>query len=229
MLMNVGTAPRPSRHRLLATLGWQIDAQPPVYALEGSVFAAGAVVQWLRDGLGMIGSAAEIEALAASVADAGGVRLVPAFAGLGSPHWDPTARGLLIGLTRGTSRGHLARAALDAIVLQSAELLDAMQRDAGGPLSELRVDGGAAANDLLMQLQADILGVPVVRPRVTETTALGAAYLAGIATGVWDGVDEIGALWQAGRRFEPRIGADQRAAELADWRRAVERAKGWAQ
>ena len=228
MLMNVGNEPRASRHRLLATVGWQVARQPAVYALEGSVFAAGAVVQWLRDGLGMISAAAEIEALAGAVDDAGGVRFVPAFTGLGSPHWDPTARGLVIGLTRGTTRAHLARAVLDSIVLQSAELLDAMQLDAGGPLSELRVDGGAAANNLLMQLQADILGVPVSRPVVAETTALGAAYAAGLAVGFWSGVDELRANWHESRRFEPRIGADQRAAQLADWRRAVERAKGWA-
>ena len=188
----------------------------------------GATVQWLRDGLGMIASVAEIEALAASVPDAGGVVLVPAHAGLGAPYWDPYARAALLGMTRGTTRAHVARAALDAIALQSAELLSVMEQDAGRPLAELRVDGGAAANDLLLQLQADALGVPVVRPQVTETTALGAAFLAGLAVGFWQDEAETSALWREDLRFEPRTGADERAARLADWRRAVERSLGWA-
>jgi glycerol kinase len=184
MLLNTGARAVPSRHGLLTTRCAQRGSKPQ-YALEGSVFIAGAVVQWLRDGLGIIRASNEIEALAASVQDAGGVYLVPAFSGLGAPHWDPYARGTMLGLTRGTTRAHIARAALEAIAFQSAEVLHAMQKDASMRLKELRVDGGAAANDMLMQFQADILGVPVVRPKVLETTALGAAYLAGLATGVW--------------------------------------------
>jgi glycerol kinase len=197
------------------------------YALEGSVFIAGAVVQWLRDGLKVISSAAEIEALARTVPDAGGVYLVPAFAGLGAPHWDAYARGAMLGLTRGTTAAHLARAALESIAFQSAEVLAAMQRDSGARLAELRVDGGATANSLLMQFQADLLGVPVVRPRVAETTALGAAYLAGLAVGVWPGRDAIAAQWQRERVFEPGMSRDEAHARLAGWARAVERAKGW--
>jgi glycerol kinase len=197
------------------------------YALEGSVFIAGAVVQWLRDGLKIIAAAGDIEALAASVPDAGGVYLVPAFAGLGAPHWDAYARGAIVGLTRGTTGAHLARAALESIAFQSAELLLAMRRDAEVELGELRVDGGAAANDLLMQCQADLLGVPVVRPRVLETTALGAAYLAGLAVGVWRNRDAIAAQWVRDRVFEPRLSRDQADSRLAGWARAVERAKAW--
>jgi glycerol kinase len=196
--------------------------------LEGSVFVAGAVVQWLRDGLGLIERSEHIEALARQAPDSGGVVLVPAFVGLGAPHWDPDARGLLIGVTRGTSRAHVARAALESIAFQSNDVLVAMQRDARRPLTELRVDGGAARNDLLMQFQADVMGVPVVRPEITETTALGAAYLAGLATGVWSGVDEIERLWRAERRFEPLMSADQREMLGAQWRRAVDRARQWA-
>jgi glycerol kinase len=188
----------------------------------------GATVQWLRDGLGIIATTAEIEPLAASVSDAGGVFLVPAHAGLGAPYWDPHARGALLGMTRGTHRAHIARAALDAIALQSAELLAAMQRDSAQPIVELRVDGGAAANNLLLQLQADALGVPVVRPRVTETTALGAAFLAGLATGFWQDEAELAALWQIDRRFEPRIGEAQRQEQAAAWQRAVARSLDWA-
>jgi glycerol kinase len=186
------------------------------------------VVQWLRDGLGLIREAAEVEALARQVEDSGGVYLVPAFAGLGAPYWDSSARGAIVGLTRGTTRAHLARAALESIALQSAELLAAIQDDCGGSITELRVDGGAACNDLLMQLQADALGIAVVRPAVTETTALGAAYLAGLAVGFWGGVDEIASMWAADRRFEPAMSADQRQARLAQWRRAVERSRHWA-
>ena len=231
MLMNTGTAPVRSRNQLLTTVGWQGPAQQPrrtAYCLEGSVFMAGATVQWLRDGLQLIQSAPEVEALAAMVPDTGDVYLVPAFAGLGTPHWDGHARGTLVGMTRGTTRAHIARAALESIALQVADVFDAMARDSGIALTELRVDGGACRNNLLMQMQADFLGVPVVRPRVTETTALGAAYLAGLATGFWRGADEISAQWGVERRFEPAMAAPARAAKLARWREAVQRSKGWA-
>jgi glycerol kinase len=228
MLMNVGAAPQPSANRLLATALWQRAGAPAVYALEGSVFVGGAVVQWLRDGLQLFGRAEEVEALAAQVPDSGGVMLVPAFTGLGAPYWDAQARGLMIGMTRGTTKAHVARAALESIALQSADVLAAMQKDAQQPITQLRVDGGAARNDLLMQMQADLSGVPVVRPRVTETTALGAAYLAGLATGVWASQEEIAALWQVDRRFEPAIDEDARAERLTRWQRAVQRAREWA-
>jgi glycerol kinase len=192
------------------------------------VFVGGAVVQWLRDGLQLFGRAEEVEALAAQVPDSGGVMLVPAFTGLGAPYWDAQARGLMIGMTRGTTKAHVARAALESIALQSADVLAAMQKDAQQPITQLRVDGGAARNDLLMQMQADLSGVPVVRPRVTETTALGAAYLAGLATGVWASQEEIAALWQVDRRFEPAIDEDARAERLTRWQRAVQRAREWA-
>jgi glycerol kinase len=185
-------------------------------------------VQWLRDGLGLVARAEEIEALAASCSDAGGVTFVPAFAGLGAPHWDADARGMMIGVTRGTSKANIARAALESIAQQSADVLEAMQRDAGAPLTELRVDGGAARNNMLMQLQADLVGVPVVRPRVTETTALGAAYLAGLAVDFWDGPDEIVSLWQIDRRFEPQMPIADRERLRGEWKRAVERTRGWA-
>jgi len=227
LLMNTGPQPMASRHQLLTTVGWQRQGHT-TYLLEGSVFMGGATVQWLRDGLGLIDSAREVEALAASVADNGGVYLVPAHTGLGAPYWDPFARGALFGMTRGTTRAHIARAALEAIAFQSAELLKAMERDAGHRLSELRVDGGAAHNDLLMQFQADLLGVPVVRPQVTETTALGAAFLAGLAVGFWQDEAEIAALWQADRRFEPAMPETRRAALFGDWQRAVERTLNWA-
>jgi glycerol kinase len=227
MLLHTGASPIASRHGLLATRAASAIGAPE-FALEGSVFIAGAVVQWLRDGLGLIKSSREVEALAATVPDAGGVFLVPAFAGLGAPHWDAYARGAALGLTRGTTAAHFARAALESIAFQSAEVLTAMQNDAGLALAELRVDGGATANDLLMQFQADLLGVPVVRPRVAETTALGAAYLAGLATGVWRTAAEIAAQWQRDREFTPRMSRDEASARLAGWRRAVERAKDWA-
>jgi glycerol kinase len=228
MLMNVGAWPQPSANRLLATAGWRIGTRATTaYMLEGSVFVAGAVVQWLRDGLGLFERSEHVEALARQAGDNGGVFLVPAFVGLGAPHWDPDARGLLIGITRGTTRAHLARAALESIAFQSTDVMDAMQRDAHRPITELRVDGGAARNDLLMQFQADVMGVPVVRPEVTETTALGAAYLAGLATGVWSTLDELSEMWRAERRFEPMMKDDQRAALLAQWRRAVERSRLW--
>jgi glycerol kinase len=230
MLMNTGAQRVPSRNRLLTTVGWRGPEGPThmAYCLEGGVFMAGATVQWLRDGLQIIQSAAEVESLAAQVADTGDVYLVPAFAGLGTPDWDGYARGTLVGMTRGTTRAHIARAALEAIALQSADVFAAMGRDSQIALRELRVDGGASRNNLLMQLQADFLGVPVVRPQVTETTALGAAYLAGLATGFWRDADEIGAQWQADRRFEPKLAEGERVAKLARWREAVERSKGWA-
>jgi glycerol kinase len=230
LLLNVGAGPRASAHRLLATAGWQLGAgaaRRRCYALEGSVFIGGAVVQWLRDGLGLIAHAGEVEALAAQVPDAGGLALVPAFTGLGAPHWDANARGLLIGITRGATRAHVARAALESIALQSAEVLQAMAEDAGQPLRELRVDGGAAGNDLLMQMQADFAGVPVVRPRLTETTALGAAWLAGLAVGFWRDQAELAATWRADRRFEPAMPAAERAERLRQWQRAVARAREW--
>ena len=227
LLLNTGAHAVASTNNLLTTVAWNRPAGLD-YALEGSVFIGGAVVQWLRDGLRIIDRAPEVEALAASVPDNGGVYLVPAFAGLGAPHWDAYARGTITGLTRGATRAHIARAALESIAFQSADVLAAMEKDAGITLSELRVDGGAAANDLLLQFQADILGVPVVRPQVLETTALGAAYLAGLAVGYWRGDADVAANWRVDRRFEPAMPA-ARAAELrAAWDRAVGRAKGWA-
>lgn len=235
MLMNVGQKIVTSRNHLLATVGWGLPhakASPgweTSYMLEGGVFMAGAAVQWLRDGLGIIQRSHDVEALAASVSDTDDVFLVPAFAGLGAPYWDPYARGTLVGMTRGTTRAHIARATLEAIALQSAELLDCMNADSGITLTELRVDGGAARNDLLMQMQADLLGVPVVRPRVPESTALGAAGLAGLAVGFWTNIEEFQQQWQAERVFEPNWPADVRLARLNRWRQAVALAKGWAQ
>jgi len=227
LLINTGHEAVASRNNLVTTVAWKRgDALD--YALEGSVFIGGAVVQWLRDGLQIIRSAPEVEALAASVPDGGGVYFVPAFAGLGAPHWDAYARGSIFGLTRGATAAHLARGALESIAFQSADVLDAMQKDAGITLSELRVDGGATANNLLMQFQADILGVPVVRPQVLETTALGAAYLAGLAVGYWKSTDDIAANWRVDRRFEPRMAAARVAELRGGWQKAVERAKGWA-
>ena len=226
MLMNTGKQPVASKNKLLSTVGWQLETGT-AYCLEGSVFMGGATIQWLRDGLQIIQSAADVEALAESVPDCGGVYLVPAFTGLGTPHWDPYARGAMLGLTRGTTQAHIARAALEAIALQSADVFAVMSQDAGFSLSELRADGGAAANNLLMQLQADYSGVPVVRPKVLETTALGAAYLAGLAVGFWSGLDEIASQWQVDRCFEPKINPDERAAKLARWHKAVARAKAW--
>ena len=225
MLMHTGSDIIQSKNKLLTTCAAQVNEQPQ-YALEGSVFIAGAVVQWLRDGLGIIKSALEVESLACSVPDNGGVYFVPAFAGLGSPHWDPYARGIISGLTRGSTAAHIARAALEGIAYQTADVLDAMQADCGIKIPELRVDGGAARNDILMQFQADMLGVPVVRPRVTETTALGAAYLAGLAVAYWKNAGEIDAQWQVERRFEPALPQTQVQALRAGWRRAVGRAKG---
>ena len=224
-LMHVGEAPRASAHKLLATVAWGLGDRLE-YALEGSVFTGGAVVQWLRDGLGIIDSAAEVEQLAASARDTGDVFLVPAFTGLGTPHWDPRARGTLIGLTRGTTAAHVARAALEGIAFQVADVLEAMAADSRVELGELAVDGGAARNDLLLQLQADLLGVPIVRPKNTETTALGAAYLAGLAAGVWPDRSHITAGVE--RRFEPGMSRDEAASKRARWAQAVERSRNWA-
>ena len=227
LLMNTGRNAVTSTNNLLTTVAWQRDGATD-YALEGSVFIGGAVVQWLRDGLKIIGAAAEIEALAASVPDNGGVYLVPAFAGLGAPHWDAYARGAMFGLTRGATSAHIARAALEAIAFQNVDVLNAMQTDAGITLTELRVDGGAAANNLLMQIQADILGVPVVRPRVLETTALGAGYLAGLAVGYWKDAADVAANWRVDRVFEPAMPQERVAALRSGWNKAVARAKDWA-
>ncbi len=227
MLMNTGTEAVPSKNNLLTTVAWEREGRTE-YALEGSIFIAGAVVQWLRDGLGLIDSASEVEALAASVPDNGGVYLVPAFAGLGAPHWDPYARGTILGLTRGTTAAHLARAALESIAFQVADVLEAMEADAGIRLAELRVDGGASKNDLLLQFQADLLRVPVVRPKVLETTALGAAYLAGLAVGFWDGLDDLAEQWVEDRRFLPAMPEEEVRRLREGWKKALERAKGWA-
>jgi glycerol kinase len=225
MLMHTGERMLPSANGLIATSAAQLAGQRPQYALEGSVFIGGAVVQWLRDGLRAIRASAEVQALAETVPDAGGVVFVPAFTGLGAPYWNPDARGAVVGLTRGTTVAHIARAALESIAFQSAALLRAMERDALGagaaPVSELRVDGGASVNDLLMQFQADLLGLPVVRPTCVETTALGAAFLAGLATGVWRDAEELAAHWQVDRRFEPRMSRDEAGQRQADWDRAV--------
>ncbi len=232
MLMNTGSKPVVSKNKLLTTVGWQLDTKDKVkaqatYCLEGSVFMGGATIQWLRDGLQIIQSAADVQPLAASVPDTGDVYLVPAFAGLGTPYWDPYARGALLGMTRGTTRAHIARAALEAIALQSADVFTAMSLDAGLGLKALRVDGGASKNDLLMQMQADFLGVPVVRPKVLEATALGAAYLAGLAVGFWASTEELAALWQIDKTFEPKISADARAVKLARWHKAVGQSRRW--
>ena len=226
MLMHTGAEPIVSKNNLLTTIAWRIGDRTE-YALVGSIFIAGAVVQWLRDGLGIIPSSAAIEKLAAKVPDAHGVYFVPAFTGLGAPHWDQYARGLIAGLTRGTTAAHLARAALEGIAFQVMDVLKAMEADAGIRLKELRVDGGACANNLLMQFQADLLGVPVVRPKVSETTALGAAYLAGLAVGFWKNRAEIAAQWQADRRFVPAMKVADRKKAHAGWTKALARAKGW--
>ncbi len=230
LLLNTGHQPVASEHGLLTTVAWQLKEGGPVtYALEGSIFITGAAIQWLRDGLGIITHAAESEDLARQVEDTGGVYFVPAFVGLGAPYWDAYARGTIVGMTRGTGRGHLARAALESICYQSRDVLEAMTADSGIELEALRADGGASANDLLMQLQADVLGVPVERPAVTETTALGAAYLAGRAVGYWADRDEIAAQWRVDAEFRPVMAAEKRDALYAGWQRAVERARGWAE
>ena len=230
LLRNTGEAPVGSSSGLLTTVAWQLGPnEPATYALEGSVFIAGAAVQWLRDGLKAIGRAPDIEALAAQVPDSDGVVFVPAFVGLGAPHWDPDARGLLIGITRGTTLAHIARATLDSIALQVRDVLAAMDADSGGqPLAVLRVDGGAAANDGLLQLQADLLDVPVERPEVRETTALGAAFLAGLATGFWQDLSELAANWRLDHRFEPAMTAGDRASRIRTWHGAIARSRGWA-
>jgi glycerol kinase len=226
MLMHTGEKPIVSKQNLLTTVAWRIGGRTE-YALEGSVFIAGAVVQWLRDGLGIIRASKDVEALAAQVEDTHGVYLVPAFAGLGAPHWDPYARGTMTGLTRGTTAAHIARAALEGIAYQVTDILHAMESDAGIRLKELRVDGGASANNLLMQFQSDLLRVPVVRPRVLETTALGAAYLAGLAVGYWKNRQEIAAQWQVDRRFRPAMKPAVRKRLMAGWAKALDRARRW--
>jgi glycerol kinase len=228
MLLNTGTEAVPSRHNLVTTVAWKIGERTD-YALEGSVFITGAVVQWLRDGLKLIRSAEEVEALARTVPDSGGIYMIPAFTGLGAPHWDQYARGTIVGITRGTTAAHFARAALESIAYQVADVLEAMEKDSGIELGELRVDGGAAANDLLLQIQADVLGVPVVRPRVFETTALGAAYLAGLAVGFWGSQDELAEQWQKDREFTPEMDRAQADRLRQGWRRALDRARAWEQ
>jgi glycerol kinase len=227
LLQNTGTSPAVSKANLVSTVAWRINGRTE-YALEGSVFIGGAVVQWLRDGLKVIDSAPAIEGVAASVPDNGGVYFVPAFTGLGAPHWDPQARGTIAGLTRGTTTAHIARAALESIAFQVADILEAIHRDTGIPLRELRVDGGAANNNLLLQFQADLLGVPVVRPVVTETTALGAAYLAGLAVGFWRSTGELASQWQVDRKFEPQMSRDRAQALTRRWNDAVKLSLNWA-
>ena len=226
LLMHTGGEAVTSRNQLLTTIAWHIDGKVE-YALEGAIFVTGAAVQWLRDGLGIIKSSSEAEQLARSVPDSGGVVFVPALTGLGAPHWDPHARGALLGLTRGATKGHIARATLEAIAFQTRDVLEAMSKDASLPITELKVDGGATNNDLLMQIQADLLGTPVVRPVNQETTVLGAAYLAGLATGVWKDRSEIETRWQVDRRFEPQISQDERDTRYQRWKRAVERSLAW--
>jgi len=228
MLMNTGNRGVPSQNGLLTTIGWGIG-KDVVYALEGSIFITGAAVQWLRDSLQAIKSSGDVEALAGSVPDNGGVYFVPAFVGLGAPYWDPYARGTIVGLTRGSTVAHIARATLESMCYQTRDVLEAMTADSGVHLTTLRVDGGAVVNNLLMQFQADILGVPVQRPNVAETTALGAAYLAGLATGFWSSQQEVAEHWAIDRTFEPQMSADQRDKLYADWKRAVERSQKWAQ
>ncbi|HEX5732628.1 MAG TPA: glycerol kinase GlpK [Blastocatellia bacterium] len=227
MLLNTGHELVRSTKNLLTTIAWQIEDQPVEYALEGSVFIAGAAIQWLRDGLKIINSAEETEPMARAVEDNGGVYFVPAFVGLGAPYWDQYARGTIVGLTRGTKREHIARAALESIAYQSRDVLACMREDAGIKLSELRVDGGAARNDFLMQFQADILGIPVVRPANTETTAAGAAFLAGLAVDFWPSVEDLDEMWQREQTFEPRMEAGRRESLVEGWARAVERASNW--
>lgn len=228
MVLNTGGDRIASENKLLSTVAWQVQ-DVNTFALEGSIFIAGALVQWLRDGLGIIDSSEEVEQLARQVDDNGGVYVVPAFAGLGAPHWDPYARGTILGLTRGSTAAHVARASLEGIAYQVADVIAAMEADSGIPLKELRVDGGASNNDLLLQFQADLLGVPVVRPKITETTALGAAYLAGLAVGFWSGRDELTAQWSEGARFEPDMDEDLRETLMRRWHKALDRARDWAE
>ena len=227
VLLNAGAEMPPAKEGLLTTIAWGLGGKVD-YALEAAIFVTGAAVQWLRDGLGVIGDAAETEALASSLDSNDGVYFVPALTGLGSPHWDPYARGTIVGLTRGSGPAHLARAALEAMAYQTVDAVRAQEAASGAPLSELKADGGAVANAWLMQFQADVLGVPVSVPEISETTALGAAYLAGIAAGVWE-PDEVVRRWREAARYEPRMSADERESLLASWSRAVERARGWAQ
>jgi glycerol kinase len=226
-MMNIGSKPIESESRLLTTVAWRIG-NVTHYALEGSIFIAGAVVQWLRDGLGIIGKSEEVELLAAKVSSSDGVYFVPAFAGLGSPHWNQHARGILVGLTRGSTSAHIARAALDSIAYQTLEVLLAMQKDSGITIRELRVDGGATVNNLLMQFQSDLLQAKVVRPKITETTALGAAYLAGLAVDFWSSINDLKQQWQMDRTFSPQIEASAIQSHLRGWHRAVNAAKAWA-
>lgn len=226
LVLNTGDAPIESENNLLTTVAWKLDGTV-AYALEGSIFISGAVVQWLRDGLGIIRKSSEVEQLAQSVDDNGGVYLVPAFAGLGAPHWDQSARGTIVGITRGTTKGHIARAALESIAFQTYDVLKAMEADSGIKVNELRVDGGASVNDSLMQFQAEILGIPVVRPQISETTALGAAYLAGLSSGFWNGIDEIRKQWEVQKRFYPRMKEGETEHFIKSWTTAVERAKNW--
>jgi len=227
LLMNTGDRPVVSQHGLLTTVGWRVN-DATTYCLEGSVFVAGAAVQWLRDGLGLIGRSADIERLVAESTDAGGIVFVPAMVGLGAPYWDPHARGAIFGLTRGTTAAHLARATVESMAFQTCDLLRAMQQDAATPLAELKADGGASVNDGLLQFQSDLLGMPVVRPVVTETTAMGAAYLAGLAVGFWNDQADLAKHWAADRRFTPTMTADERDRRYRQWQRAVERTRGWA-
>jgi glycerol kinase len=227
MVLNTGDKAIPSKNNLLTTIGWKIGKKT-TYALEGSIFIAGAVVQWLRDGLGIIRSSADVETLAAGVPDNAGVYLVPAFVGLGAPHWDQSARGAILGITRGTNARHIARAALESIAFQTMDVLQAMEADSGIKIKELRVDGGATVDNLLMQFQADVAGVPIIRPQVHETTALGAAYLAGLATGFWKDTDEIQHQWKMDRDFQPHMDAAKVAELKRGWAKAVTKAKGWA-
>ena len=226
LLLDIGDKPIVSQNGLLTTLGCT-RSEKPIYCLEGSVFIAGAVVQWIRDGLGLIGKSAEVEALALAVPDTDGVYFVPAFVGLGAPYWDPAARGMIIGLTRGTRREHIARAAIESIAFQTRDVLDAMQRDSNRALAHLKVDGGASRNDLLMQFQADLLGVAVRRPVVSETTALGAAYLAGLAVGYWHDESEITRNWALEREFAPAMTPAARDERYAAWQKAVQRSLKW--
>lgn len=226
LVFNTGDKPIASKNNLLTTIAWEVDGKI-TYALEGSIFIAGAVVQWLRDGLGIIKSSEEVEELANSVDDNGGVYLVPAFAGLGAPHWDQFARGSISGLTRGTTSGHIARAALEAIAFQTVDVLKAMESDSGIKVTELRVDGGATANNLLMQFQSDLLGIPIVRPKISETTALGVAYLAGLAVGYWDGYNDISDQWEIDKKFEPQMSSTQTEGLLNNWNKAVGRSNNW--
>lgn len=227
LLMNTGHTPRPSAHRLLTTIAWNVNNQI-TYALEGAVFVSGAAVAWLRDGLGIIDSPQDVEALAGSTPDSGGVTVVPALTGLGAPHWDAAARGTILGLTRGSTAAHIARATLEAIAFQTRDVTDAMTADSGIALTQLRVDGGASRNNLLMQIQADILGASVIRPKNVETTAVGAAFLGGLGCGFWPSLSDLSHLWEIDRVFEPQITPDEREDRYATWQRAIERSKGWA-